>query len=63
MVTRSHLQLVEAQAQPLEAARARLIKAAGAQHALVTQALDFTQPLYETRTLGPGRPLLTHVLD
>jgi GTP pyrophosphokinase len=63
MVTRSPLQLVGAQAQPLEAARARLVKAAGTQHALVTQALDFAQPLYETRMLGPGRPLLTHVLD
>jgi (p)ppGpp synthase/HD superfamily hydrolase len=63
MVTRSHLQLVEAQAQPLEASRTRLIAAGGAQAALIEQALELVQPLYETRTLAGGRPLLTHVLD
>ena len=63
MVTRSHLQLVQPEAQPLEARRARLAAAGGAQQELLERALDFVAPLYEQRVLAGGRPLLAHVLD
>jgi GTP pyrophosphokinase len=62
MVTRSHLQLVQPEADAADAWRARLLSAAGAQNALIARVLDFIEPLYLGREVWSGEPLLSHVL-
>src|SRR5688500_9588230 len=62
MVTRSHLQLVQP-ADRGDPARARLLAAAGAQHALVSRALDYAQTHSGGPTLERGQLPLTHVVE
>jgi GTP pyrophosphokinase len=63
MVTRSHLQLVQSEAQAFEGARARLLSSLARQPDLIERALQFVEPLYEGRTVPTGNPLLAHALD
>ena len=63
MVPRSHFQLVQPEASPVDGARTRLLPAGANQHELVTRALDLIGPLYRDRTFAPAQPLLEHVLD
>jgi GTP pyrophosphokinase len=61
MVTRSHLKLVEPQAA-LPGAPAQLLAGLGTQRDAIQRVLDFVEPLYATRTLATGEPVLEHVL-
>jgi GTP pyrophosphokinase len=62
MVTRSHLQLVQSEAQSLVGARAQLLSSVVRQPDLVERALQFVEPQYDGRTLSTGAPLLAHAL-
>ncbi|MES2562592.1 MAG: HD domain-containing protein, partial [Pseudomonadota bacterium] len=63
MVTRSYPQLAVSDSAVVDARRARLIAAGGEQHALITRALDFIEPLYARRALPSGESLLDHALE
>src|SRR5690242_2076526 len=61
MVTRSHLKLVEPESA-LPGARPQLLAGLGTQRDAIQRVLDFVEPLYATRTLATGEPILEHVL-